>query len=81
MRNGRKNELAEELFIADHLLHDPHVQAGPGPAGIAEAVRTHQESLAGYWEIERHLLPRRLDRCALDRHWNARCGNQQYPAD
>ena len=52
MNNERKLELAEDLFTADHVLHDPQVQAGPGPTGIAEAVRTYQDSVDGHWEIE-----------------------------
>ncbi len=52
MNNGRKLELAEDLFTADHVMHDPQVPAGPGPRGIAEAVRTYQDSVDGHWEIE-----------------------------
>jgi steroid delta-isomerase-like uncharacterized protein len=52
MSNGRHNELAGELFTDDHVLHDPQVPAGPGPKGIAEAVRVYQEGLDGHWEIE-----------------------------
>ena len=29
MCNERKNELATELFTADHVMHDPQVPAGP----------------------------------------------------
>ena len=35
MNNGRKNELAPELFTADHRLHDPQVPAGAGRAFAA----------------------------------------------
>jgi steroid delta-isomerase-like uncharacterized protein len=52
MNNGRHNELAGELFTDDHVLHDPQVPAGPGPKGIAEAVKVYQEGLDGHWGIE-----------------------------
>jgi steroid delta-isomerase-like uncharacterized protein len=52
MNNGRKLELAEELFTPDHVFHDPQVPAGPGPQGVADAVRVYQEGLDGHWEIE-----------------------------
>ncbi len=52
MNNGRKLELAEDLFTADHVLHDPQLQAGPGPQGVAEAVRAYQEGVDGHWQIE-----------------------------
>jgi len=52
MCNGRHNEIAGDLFTDDHLLHDPQVPAGPGPAGVVEAVATYQQSLDGHWEIE-----------------------------
>jgi steroid delta-isomerase-like uncharacterized protein len=52
MNNGRKLELAEDLFTPDHVMHDPQVPCGPGPAGIAEVVRTYQEGVDGHWEIE-----------------------------
>jgi steroid delta-isomerase-like uncharacterized protein len=52
MNNGRKLDLAEDLFTPDHVMHDPQVPCGPGPAGIAEVVRTYQEGVDGHWEIE-----------------------------
>jgi steroid delta-isomerase-like uncharacterized protein len=52
MNNGRKNELAEELFTADHVMHDPQVPAERGPRGVAEVVRPYQEAVNGHWSIE-----------------------------
>ncbi len=52
MNNGRKLELAEDLFTADHVLHDPQLPAGRGPRGVAEAVRGYQEGVDGHWQIE-----------------------------
>lgn len=52
MCNGRHNELAGELFTADHRMHDPQVPTGDGPEGMAESVRTYQEGVEGHWGIE-----------------------------
>jgi steroid delta-isomerase-like uncharacterized protein len=52
MNNGRKNELAPELFTADHRFHDPQVPAGDGPQGVVDAVSVYQEGVDGHWEIE-----------------------------
>jgi steroid delta-isomerase-like uncharacterized protein len=53
MNNGRKNELAPELFTADHELHDPQI-AGPGkgPQAMADVVSVYQKGVDGHWEIE-----------------------------
>ena len=52
MNNGRKNELAEELFTADHVLHDPQIPAQRGPAGVVETVSAYQTGVDGHWEID-----------------------------
>ena len=51
MNNGRKNELAVELFTADHKFHDPQVPTVDGPAGVAATASTYQTSVNGHWEI------------------------------
>ena len=51
MNNGRKNELAPELFTSDHALHDPQIEAGKGPEGIVETVTVYQTGLDGHWHI------------------------------
>ena len=51
MNNGRKNEIASELFSADHQLHDPQVPAEDGPDGISAVVSTYQVGVNGHWEI------------------------------
>ena len=38
MCNGRKNEIAPELFTDDYQLHDPQVPARPGPDGMQAQV-------------------------------------------
>lgn len=52
MNNGRKNELAPELFTDDHAFHDPQIQAGKGPEGVAETVTVYQAGLDGHWKID-----------------------------
>jgi steroid delta-isomerase-like uncharacterized protein len=52
MCNGRRNELAGELFTDGYQLHDPQVKAGNGPEGMAEAIRTYQDGVDGHWQIE-----------------------------
>ena len=52
MNNGRHNEIAPELFTADHVMHDPQVPGGVGPEAMAEVVATYQEGVDGHWGIE-----------------------------
>ncbi|PQP25364.1 cyclase [Rhodococcus opacus] len=52
MNNDRKNEIAEELFSADHEMHDPQVPGGPGPAGMAAAISAYQNGVDGHWTVE-----------------------------
>jgi steroid delta-isomerase-like uncharacterized protein len=52
MNNGRKNELAPELFTSDHVMHDPQVPAGKGPQGMVEVISAYQKGVDGHWEIE-----------------------------
>ena len=52
MNNGRKNEIAPELFTADHVMHDPQVPSGPGPQGMADVVSVYQEGVEGHWDIQ-----------------------------
>lgn len=50
--NERKLDLADELFTADHRLHDPQVPAPDGPQGYAAAVAAYQQGVDGHWGIE-----------------------------
>jgi steroid delta-isomerase-like uncharacterized protein len=52
MCNGRKIELAPELFTADHTFHDPQVPGAPGPQGMVETISTYQKGVNGNWGIE-----------------------------
>ena len=52
MNNERKNDLAEELFTEDHVMHDPQVPAGVGPQGMVDVVSVYQTGVEGHWAIE-----------------------------
>jgi steroid delta-isomerase-like uncharacterized protein len=52
MCNERKNDLAPELFTADHEMHDPQVPTPTGPAGMAQIVSVYQQGVDGHWGIE-----------------------------
>ena len=52
MNNGRKLELAPELFASDHKVHDPQVPTPDGPQGVADTVKVYQDGVEGHWEIE-----------------------------
>jgi steroid delta-isomerase-like uncharacterized protein len=52
MCNERKNELAADLFTADHQLHDPQVPTDDGPRGVADTVSVYQRGVDGHWGIE-----------------------------
>ena len=52
MNNGRKNEIAPELFTDDHVFHDPQIDAGKGPQGVVDVVSTYQVGVEGHWQIE-----------------------------
>ena len=51
MNNGRKNELAGELFPADHQLHDPQIPTADGPEGMVAAVSNYQNGVNGHGDI------------------------------
>ena len=52
MNNDRKNELAPELYTADHQFHDPQVPAGDGPQAVADVVSVYQTGVEGHWQID-----------------------------
>src|SRR5690349_6541827 len=55
MCNGRRNDLAGELFTSDHVMYDPQVPAGPGPDGMVDTISTYQNGVDGHWQIEEML--------------------------
>lgn len=52
MNNDRKNELASELFTADHKMHDPQVPTADGPQGMIDVISVYQEGVNGHWDIQ-----------------------------
>jgi ketosteroid isomerase-like protein len=52
MCNGRRNDLAPEIFTEGHRLHDPQVPSEPGPQGVADVISTYQNGVDGHWGIE-----------------------------
>jgi steroid delta-isomerase-like uncharacterized protein len=44
--NGRKLELADQMFTADHAYHDPSTPAAPGPQGVKDVIGTYQRAYA-----------------------------------
>jgi steroid delta-isomerase-like uncharacterized protein len=52
MNNDRNNDIAPELFTADHAFHDPQIQAGNGPEAVVGVVTTYQVGLDGHWHID-----------------------------
>ena len=52
MNNGRKYEVATELFTADHVMHDPQVPTAPGPRGMADVVKVYADGVEAHWGIE-----------------------------
>jgi len=53
--NGRKLEVAEELFSNDHIYHDPSSPGiGPGPEGIKQLIGTYQTSFGdAAWNVQK----------------------------
>jgi steroid delta-isomerase-like uncharacterized protein len=58
MCNQRKLAIANELFSADHVLHDPQIpEAGPGPEGMKQVIATYQTAYPdAYWKVEHTLV-------------------------
>jgi steroid delta-isomerase-like uncharacterized protein len=52
MCNARRNDLAAELFAADHKMHDPQVPTPDGPSGMVEIISTYQNGVNGHWAIQ-----------------------------
>ncbi len=68
MNNERKNDLAHELFAADHRLHDPQSSTEDGPNGVAGRERIY---LDRFWN-ELSVDPKRFDeakRGQIPRRW------------
>jgi len=46
MCNGRKLEIATELFTSGHAYHDPSAPTGPGPDGMKQVIGSYQTAFA-----------------------------------
>ena len=57
MNNGRKNEVAGELFTADHTMHDPQVPADDGPEGMVAVVSTYRPASTAIGRSTTSFLP------------------------
>jgi steroid delta-isomerase-like uncharacterized protein len=49
--NGRKSEVADELFADDYVSHIPQSPPAEGPAGVKETVALYQDALDGHWDV------------------------------
>ena len=51
--NGRKLNVANELFSSNHIYHDPQQpDPGPGPEGMKQVIATYQTSFTdAHWEV------------------------------
>ena len=52
MCNGRRLDLAGDLFAANCVFHDPQIPGVVGPKAIAETVKVYQTGVEGHWTIE-----------------------------
>jgi steroid delta-isomerase-like uncharacterized protein len=53
MCNGRKLNVANELFAANHIYHDPQTPTGPGPEGMKQVILTYQTSFPdAHWDVQ-----------------------------
>ena len=61
MCNGRKLELADQLFAPTHVYHDPQTPTGPGPQGMKQVIATYQNAFAdARWTVH-EIIPARED--------------------
>ena len=52
MCNQRKLDIADELFAANHVSHDPQTPTGPGPAGMKQVISTYQSAFPdAHWTV------------------------------
>lgn len=52
MCNQRKLNVADELFAANHVYHDPQTPTGPGPDGMKQVIATYQTSFPdAHWDV------------------------------
>lgn len=50
--NQQKLNVADELFSADHVYHDPQAPTGNGPEGVKQVVSTYQTAFQkAHWQV------------------------------
>ena len=50
--NGRKLEVADQIFSANHSYHDPQIPTGPGPQGMKQVISTYQKAYGdAHWDV------------------------------
>lgn len=50
--NQRKLDIADELFAANHVYHDPQAPTGPGPEGVKQVISTYQTTFPdAHWHV------------------------------
>jgi ketosteroid isomerase-like protein len=54
--NGRKLEVADQIFSTGHAYHDPQIPTGPGPLGMKQVISTYQKAYGdARWTVEETL--------------------------
>ena len=57
MCNQRKLNVADELFTANHVYHDPQAPTGPGPDGVKQVISTYQNAFPdAHWHVEETIV-------------------------
>jgi predicted SnoaL-like aldol condensation-catalyzing enzyme len=55
--NGRKLDVADQIFSSSHAYHDPQIPTGPGPLGMKQVISTYQKAYAdARWTVEETFL-------------------------
>jgi predicted ester cyclase len=53
MCNGRKLEVANEIFSPTHVYNDPNTPAGPGPQGMKDVIATYHNGFSdARWHVD-----------------------------
>jgi steroid delta-isomerase-like uncharacterized protein len=55
--NGRKLDVADELFAAGHTYHDPFIpNVAPGPEGMKQVISTYHVAFSdAHWAVEEQI--------------------------
>jgi predicted ester cyclase len=50
--NGKHFELANDIFTADYVYHDPQIPNVKGPQAMCETVKVFQDGVEGFWRVD-----------------------------